>query len=76
MYRFTGQTVPLSEQNLVDCSFLFGNEGCNGGFPRSAFAYIAANSGIDDNKTYPYAAMVSGIKFVVLIASLFCVLLY
>jgi cathepsin L len=44
----------LSEQNLVDCAKEDGSDGCNGGYPRSAFAYIKANHGIDTEKSYPY----------------------
>jgi C1A family cysteine protease len=50
-----GQTVYLSEQQLVDCSGTYGNHGCNGGFNYNGLAYIK-DRGITTSAAYPYTA--------------------
>lgn len=47
--------MDLSEQQLVDCSRLYGNMGCNGGFNTMGLAYVR-DHGITDTQSYPYVA--------------------
>ena len=53
---FKGQKdLDLSEQELVDCSRSYGNQGCNGGLMHFAYDYILSK-GINCNQKYPYLA--------------------
>lgn len=51
----SGKLVSLSEQELIDCSGVDGNQGCNGGHVDNAFKWIARH-GITSEAAYPYTA--------------------
>lgn len=53
-YVNTGEVLPLSEKQLVDCNFP-ANGGCDGGYLNVAFNYIIA-SGLPTADLYPYTA--------------------
>jgi len=53
----TGQLISLSEQEFIDCSFSFGNRGCDGGSPAWAFTY-AKQAPMCTEASYAYKAKV------------------
>ncbi|KAE8588048.1 hypothetical protein XENTR_v10022307 [Xenopus tropicalis] len=49
----TGRLVTFSPQELVDCSYTVGNNGCKGGHFNRAFAYMN-KYGVMEESAYPY----------------------
>lgn len=47
--------VSLSEQQLLDCSDFFGNNGCNGGYITNSLSYVL-RFGLTGEQNYPYTA--------------------
>ena len=57
-YRATRRLVSLSEQQFLDCSEGFGNQGCDGGLSTNAFRYVQSNGGICAESQYTYLGYV------------------
>uniref|UniRef100_A0A8C0GRC7 Peptidase C1A papain C-terminal domain-containing protein n=1 Tax=Chelonoidis abingdonii TaxID=106734 RepID=A0A8C0GRC7_CHEAB len=60
LFLKTGVITPLSQQVLIDCSWGFGNYGCDGGEEWSAYEWIKKHGGIASTDSYgPYKGQVS-----------------
>ena len=60
LFLQTGYRVRLSQQALVDCSWGFGNDACNGGEEYRAYQWVIKHGGIPSEFVYgPYLGMVS-----------------
>ncbi|XP_077991240.1 digestive cysteine proteinase 1-like [Glandiceps talaboti] len=55
LFLKTGKLLRLSQQNLMDCSWGYGNNGCYGGEAFRSYEWIIANKGIASEDEYgPY----------------------
>ncbi len=50
----TGELIDLSQQQMMDCSSSYGNQGCNGGTMVETFQYVVENKGICAAQEYNY----------------------
>lgn len=50
LFRSSGQLIPLSEQQIMDCT----GRGCNGGWMEDCFDYVEQAGGIESEDDYPY----------------------
>ncbi|XP_029426968.1 digestive cysteine proteinase 2-like isoform X2 [Rhinatrema bivittatum] len=55
LFQKTGNLMPLSQQMLIDCSWGFGNNACDGGEEWRAYEWIMKHGGISTAESYgPY----------------------
>lgn len=62
-YKLAGNSLTsFSEQQLVDCSGSYGNQGCNGGLMDNAFQYLESKK-LETESDYPYYAYDSSCQY-------------
>ncbi|XP_059099452.1 digestive cysteine proteinase 2-like [Tigriopus californicus] len=55
LFLQTGEMIRLSQQSLMDCSWGFGNNGCDGGEDYRVYKFMMAHGGIPSEEDYgPY----------------------
>lgn len=63
IFKKTGMLIPLSEQQLIDCSTSTGNLGCSGGSLRNTLRYLEKAKGLMPQSRYSYTAKVRSFLF-------------
>ncbi|XP_017879315.1 cathepsin L1-like [Ceratina calcarata] len=63
IFKETGMLVPLSVQQLVDCSTSTGNMGCSGGSLRNTLRYLQRAKGLMDETHYSYRGKQGACRF-------------
>ncbi|XP_012136370.1 cathepsin L4 isoform X2 [Megachile rotundata] len=63
IFKRTGALIPLSEQQLIDCSTSTGNLGCSGGSLRNTLRYLEKAKGLMSQAYYPYKAKQGRCRF-------------
>jgi len=51
-YLKTGTQIELSQQQIVDCTWGYGNRGCKGGYPYRALQWIMKHGGLATDDSY------------------------
>eukprot|EP01102_Stenamoeba_stenopodia_P009791 TRINITY_DN28_c0_g1_i3.p1 TRINITY_DN28_c0_g1~~TRINITY_DN28_c0_g1_i3.p1 ORF type:complete len:427 (-),score=88.07 TRINITY_DN28_c0_g1_i3:105-1385(-) len=59
--KFTADDIDLAPQQIVDCDTT--DDGCGGGNPPTAYAYVIGAGGLESNSSYPYTAENGPCKF-------------
>ncbi|XP_066158096.1 cathepsin K isoform X2 [Euwallacea fornicatus] len=63
IFKQTNKLVPLSAQQLVDCSVSSGNYGCAGGSLRNTLHYLEKSGGLMAYSDYPYVSAQKKCRF-------------